>query len=159
MNIEGVCISLNLFSDTLPISASFGYSSTYLPCSFVWSIFLCWLISLNFGVCGLLSMGCSIIIPLSSDVCSLLGEIDPGVCVGFLVPALSLVELDLVPLIGRKCQMVFLRWLWTLYDFRQPVFWWVGLCSCLGGFLVWSFLALEPVGVGMAWSWCWNVDL
>ena len=34
-------ISLNLFSDTLPIYAAFGYSSTYLPCSFVYSIFLC----------------------------------------------------------------------------------------------------------------------
>ena len=97
-----IIISLNLFSDTLPISASFGYSCTYLPCSFACSIFLCWLICLNFGVCGLLSMGCSIIIPLASDVCFLLGEVDPGACVAFLVPALSLVELDLVPLIGRE---------------------------------------------------------
>lgn len=47
-------------------------------------------------------MDCSIIIPLASDVCFLLGEVDPGACVGFLVPALSLVKLDLVPLIGRE---------------------------------------------------------
>ena len=39
--ISFIIIYLNLFSDTLPIYAAFGYSSTYLPCPFVYSIFLC----------------------------------------------------------------------------------------------------------------------
>ena len=40
---------------------------------------------LMYCVCGLLSVGYSVVVPLASVVCSLVGEVGPGACVGFLV--------------------------------------------------------------------------
>ena len=60
---------------------------------------------LTFCVCDLLSAGCRIIVPLASGVCSLLGKVYPGACVGFLMGGTGacplVVELGLVPLVGR----------------------------------------------------------
>ena len=50
---------------------------------FLWDKFLCHLILSNF-LC-LWSLGCRIIILINSGVCSLVGEIVPGACAGFLV--------------------------------------------------------------------------
>ena len=44
---------------------------------------------LTFYVCGLLSSAYRIITPLASDVCPLVGEVDPGVCAGLLVEGTS----------------------------------------------------------------------
>ena len=40
---------------------------------------------LNFCVCGLLSTGCSTVVPLASSVCPLVGVVGPGACAGFLL--------------------------------------------------------------------------
>ena len=40
---------------------------------------------LTFCVCGLLSAGCRIIVPLASGVCLRVDEFGPGACAGFLV--------------------------------------------------------------------------
>ena len=40
-------ITLNSFSGRLPISSSFVWSGTFLPCSFICCVFLCLLILLN----------------------------------------------------------------------------------------------------------------
>ena len=58
--------------------------------------------SLTFCVCGLLSTGCRIAVPLVSGVGSLVGEVGPGACVGFLVG-----ETGACPLVGRagSCNM------------------------------------------------------
>ena len=52
----------------------------------------------------LLSIGYRIVIPLTSGVCSLVGEFGPGACAGFVVEgtgALWWVELGLVLIEGR----------------------------------------------------------
>ena len=40
---------------------------------------------LTYSVCGLLSTGCRVVVPLASGVCPLVGEVGQGACVGFLV--------------------------------------------------------------------------
>ena len=40
---------------------------------------------LAFCVCGLLSTSCRVVAPLPSGVCPLVGGVEPGACIGFLV--------------------------------------------------------------------------
>ena len=61
-------ITLNSFSDRLPIFSSFSCSCRFLPSSFVCNIFLCHLIFSNLLCCGLLSTGGRIVFPLASGV-------------------------------------------------------------------------------------------
>lgn len=42
---------------------------------------------LNLYICGLLSAGCRVLVPLSSGCCPLLSNVSPGVCADFLVGA------------------------------------------------------------------------
>ena len=57
------------------------------------------------------------------------------------------VELGLVPLVGRAVSGGCLPGrFFTQEDFKQPVCWWVGVCSCPVGCLVWGIPELGPTG-------------
>ena len=64
---------------------------------------------LTFCVCGLLSIGCRVTVPLASGVCFLVGEFGSGAYAGFLVGGTGacplVVDLGLVSLVGRAMSM------------------------------------------------------
>ena len=118
-------ITVNYFSDRLPISPSFVWSGGFLPCSFICCIILCLLILFY-----LLCLGS----PLRRlQVCSSrcfwclppAGKVGTMGCVGFLVEGTAariLVDEAGSCLSGRKdhIQWCVLGCLWH-YDFRQPL--------------------------------------
>ena len=54
-------------------------------------------------------------------------------------------QLGLFPLVVRAMLSdAFQRWLWAQDDFRQPVCWWVGMCSHPVGCLAWGIPEPEP---------------
>ena len=81
---------------------------------------------MSFDVCGLLSIGCSILVPIAFGVCPLMVEVGQGTYAGLLVGGT-----DVCPLVGgagscpsdvQGCvKQCVLRWLCVQYDFRQPV--------------------------------------
>ena len=58
-----------------------GFYFVPLPATYFFVISFC----LTFYVCGPLSTGWRIVVPLASGSCTLVGEVAPGACVGFLV--------------------------------------------------------------------------
>ena len=78
-------ITINYFSGRLPISSSFSCSCGFLSFSLICTNFSVISFHLTYCVCGLLSTGCRIIVPLASGVCPLVGEVGPGPSAGFLV--------------------------------------------------------------------------
>ena len=94
-----------------------------------------------------------IVVLLASGVCPLVGEVGPGACAGFLVGGTGACLLvggaGSCPSGGQgRVKGCVYRRLWGQDDLRQPVCWWVGLCSHPVGCLDWGVLALEPAG-------CW----
>ena len=78
-------ITLNSFSDRLSISSSFVSSGGFLPCSFLYCVFLCLLILLNLLCLG--SPFCRLQIRSSHCFWCLppVGKVGSVGCVGFLV--------------------------------------------------------------------------
>ena len=82
-------VTLNCFSGRLPISSSFVWSAGFLPCSFIFCVFLCLLILLNLLCLGspfrrlqVRSSCCFWCLPPVAEV----GSVG---CVGFLVEGTS----------------------------------------------------------------------
>ena len=79
-------ITLNSFSGRFPISHSFIW-----PCGFLYlaplsaTYFSVISFHLTYCICGFLFVGHGVIVPLASYVWPLVGVIDPGACVGFLM--------------------------------------------------------------------------
>ena len=78
-------ITLNSFSDILPIPSSVVWSGGFLPCSFICCVFLCLLILLNLLCLG--SPFCRLQVCSSRCFWCLppVGEVGSVGCVGFLV--------------------------------------------------------------------------
>ena len=110
---------------------------------------------LTFCVLGLWSTSCRIAVLLASGVCSLVGEVVPRTCVGFLVTGTGA-----CPLVGGagscpsggqgSVKGCVLRWLWAQDYIRQLVCQWMGLCSHCVVCLVWGIPALKPAGCLLA---------
>ena len=107
---------------------------------------------LTFCDCGFHSIGCRVVVllgfcclpPGGWDWCK--GLVQASWWEG-LVSAHLWVELGLVPLVGRALSRgVFNGQLWAQEDLRQPVCWWVELCSHPDACLTWGLPALEPTG-------------
>ena len=65
-------IPLNSFSNRHPISSSFVWCCGFLPCSFIWCMFCCFVLLLfHFIYCvwGLSPDGCKAAVPLNFEVC------------------------------------------------------------------------------------------
>ena len=73
-------------------------------------------------VCGLLSVGCSVIVPLVSVVCPLVVSLAQGACVGFLlggtVVCTLVYGLGLFPLVGRAMSSCVL---WGVCEFSRTL--------------------------------------
>ena len=127
-NLTSCLLSLlSSFSGRLPISCS----SRFLSCPLL-AIHLYHLILSDF-LCLWFPFH-RVIIPVASDICCLVVEVGPGACAGFLLGRTSACPLvggaGSSPSDGHVKWCVY-RWLWAQYNFRQPIYWWVGLCATL----------------------------